>query len=215
MIKDRCYRASVPTPVHARNHPTALFYGDSIVTGWRGTTEPRSRWTSRVSDRLGWREINLAVNGMGYFRRRGPRDGNGELSPSATDTTLLDAAIRLAPDVVVVCLAANDVQFMDEHGEQIAASVRRDLTRLRSELPGVPVVVTTYFPTADLPPRAARLHTWITAACTELDLTYVEDFRLAVNGSPALLCDDGVHPNDAGHAALADAVYPTLHGLGL
>ncbi|WP_106535254.1 SGNH/GDSL hydrolase family protein [Haloactinopolyspora alba] len=203
----------MPTPDQARNHPTAVFYGDSIVTGWRGTTAPRARWPSIMSDTLGWREVALAINGMGYYRRRGPRDGRGELSPSSTDTTLLDAAIRLTPDVVVVCLAANDLQFMDEHGEDIYASIRRDLTRLREELHGAHVVVTAYFPTSDLSPRAARIHEWITTTSSDLGLTYVEQFRLAVNGSPQLLCDDGVHPNDAGHAALADAILPVLRNL--
>lgn len=205
----------MPSPIQARNHPTAVFYGDSIVTGWRGTTRPRARWPSLVCDELGWREIALAINGMGYYRRRGPRNDAGELSPSSSDTTLLDAAIRLAPDVVVVCMGANDMRFVGDHGNAIRSSVRRDLSRLCSQLPDAAVVVTTYFPVSALTAEAAVIHDWITSTCRELHLVYVEDFRLAVSGSPDLLCDDGVHPNDAGHAALADAILPTLRSLRL
>jgi len=40
--------------------------------------------------------------------------------------------------------------------------------------------------------------------------TLVPGLENAVRLDPALLCDDGLHPNDAGHAALAAAVLPHL-----
>ena len=197
------------------NHPTVVFYGDSIVTGWRGTSRPRARWSSLVSDELGWREVNLAVNGMGYFRRRGPRDATGERTPSATDTTLLDAAIRLEPDAVVVCLAANDVRFLPDHADEVRGAIERDLGRLARELPGRPVVVVTYYPVVDLSPRGSAVNGWIVEAAERHGLSYVDAFRRAVDSNPALLCDDGVHPNDLGHRALADAILPACRALGL
>lgn len=200
----------MPTPELARRHPYAVFYGDSIMTGWRGTTSPERRWPSVVCRRLGWRETTLAIDGMGYVRRRGPRDATGVPTPSATDTTLLDAVVRLSPDVVVVCLGANDLQLLDLHGDDVEAAVRRDLTRLGAELPDAQVVVTTYFPVAALSDRAQRLHRWVTDTCRDEDLRYVEAFRLAIDGDARLLCDDGVHPNDDGHLALADVMEPVL-----
>jgi lysophospholipase L1-like esterase len=200
----------VPTSSAARDHPTAVFYGDSIVTGWRGTTAPRRRWSSLVSDELGWREVCLAVDGMGFYRRRGPRGPSGALTPSATDTTLLDAAVRLAPEVVVVCLAANDLVHVEDHGAEVRHGVRRDLGRLRDGLPEALVAVTTYFPTAQLSPRAALLIGWVSAAAEEFGHAWVPGFRSAIAGRAELLCDDRVHPNDDGHAALAAAVLPTL-----
>lgn len=204
----------MPTSVYAgsqaRAHPTAVFYGDSVVTGWRGTTRPGARWTSLVCERLGWREVALAVNGMGYLRRRGPRDAQGERALSTTDTTLLDAAIRLAPDVVVVCLGVNDVPLVDEHADEIRGCIRRDLSRLAAELPGVPTVVTTYSPTEELSPEASLVHGWVSDECARLRMPYVERFRRALGGAAHLLCDDGFHPNDAGHAVLAQAILPTL-----
>lgn len=193
-------------------HPTAVFYGDSIVTGWRGTTYPRARWSSLVCDRLGWREVALAVDGMGYLRRRGPRDARGQRPPSATDTTLLDAAIRLAPDVVVLCLGINDVVLVDEHAEQVRDCVRRDLSRLAAELPGAPRVVTMYTPSAGLSPRARLVQGWVVDACDRTGATWL---GLGLGGATHLLCEDGFHPNDAGHAALAEAILPTLTALQL
>ncbi|MBB6629372.1 SGNH/GDSL hydrolase family protein [Nocardioides sp. KIGAM211] len=205
----------MPTDSRARKHPTAVFYGDSIVTGWRGTTTPTARWTGLVCAELGWRGVDLAVDGMGWFRRRGPRDTAGELTPSATDTTLLDAAIHLAPDVVVTCLAANDAGFVDHHADEIRASMRRDLIRLRNELPGVPVVVTAYVPARATSQRLTTVLDWLVATAKELGLVHAEDSAHAVGDDPDLLCDDGIHPNDAGHAALAASVLPTLRRLVL
>ena len=75
--------------------------------------------------------------------------------------------------------------------------------------------MTTYFSVGELSADAAVVHDWIITACDELGLVYVEEFRLAVNGSLDLLCDDEIHPNDAGHAALAQAILPTLRSLQL
>lgn len=197
------------------NHPTVVFYGDSIVTGWRGTTHPRARWSSLLSDELGWREVNVAINGMGYFRRRGPRDATGECEPSSTDTTLLDAAIRLDPDAVVVCLAANDIRFLPEQAEQIRSAMERDLSRLRDELPGRPILVVTYYPVVELSERSALINGWVAETAERLGLTYVDAFRRAIDGNGALLCDDETHPNDAGHRALADAILPAGRSLRL
>ncbi|HEU4567020.1 MAG TPA: SGNH/GDSL hydrolase family protein [Marmoricola sp.] len=209
----------MPTSASAGNrvraHPTAVFYGDSLVTGWRGTTRPEARWSDLVCERLGWREVPLAVDGMGYLRRRGPRDAQGQRPPSTTDTTLLDAAIRLAPDVVVVCLGINDVVLVDERPDDVHAGIRRDLSRLPGELPGVPVVVTMYAPSEELSAAASLVEGWVVDECVRSGLRYVQRFGRAVGGDPDLLCDDGFHPNDAGHAALAEAILPTLRELGI
>ncbi|MGC5165412.1 SGNH/GDSL hydrolase family protein [Luteimicrobium sp. DT211] len=201
------------TPTQARRHPTVAFYGDSIVTGWRGTSSPRARWSSLVSDDLGWREVNLALDGMGYFRRRGPRGADGERQPSATDTTLLDALVRLEPDAVVVCLSANDIRFLPDRADEVRAAIDRDHRRLAEDLPGRPVLVTTYFPTRELSDRAAQMRAWITDAAARWGHTHVAGFGTATADDPHLLCDDGVHPNDAGHRALADAILPACAAL--
>jgi lysophospholipase L1-like esterase len=195
--------------------PTAAFYGDSITTGHRGTSAPRSRWSSLVCDDLSWREINIAMDGMGFYRRRGPYGPDAQLTPSATDTTLLDAVIRLNPDVVVVCLSANDLPFMDDHAETVAACTLRDFQRLATGLPKTPVVAVTYFPGTELSQRGQRIVANVERACAETGATYVDSFRYVVDGNLTLLAPDEIHPNDAGHRALADAILPTLRGLDL
>lgn len=202
--------ATLPT---ARNHPTVVFYGDSIVTGWRGTTTPRARWSSLVSDALGWSEINLAINGMGYYRRRGPRGADGEREVSSDDATLLDAAIRLEPDMIVVCLGLNDVAFLPQATDVVHDAVDGLHARLANELPTTPVLVTTYFPSKELSPRASQIDSWVEDAAARWGHTYVEDFHMATAEVPDLLCDDGLHPNDDGHRTLAARIAPTCSRL--
>ncbi|WP_409484709.1 SGNH/GDSL hydrolase family protein [Arsenicicoccus dermatophilus] len=199
----------------ARGFPTVVFYGDSIVTGWRGISAPQRRWSSLVCAELGWREVNLAIDGMGFCRRRGPRDAAGRLTASTTDTTLLDAAVRLGPDAVVVCLSANDLEHVEADADQVEECVRRDFRELTRGLPGVPVVAVTYFRGTSLGWRGLRIVANVERACAEYGAIYVEDFRRVVDGDPSLLSWDGIHPNDAGHRALADCILPTLRALDL
>lgn len=202
------------TPI-AKDLPTVAFYGDSITTGHRSISSPEKRWSSLVCAELGWREVNIAIDGMGFYRNRGPRDVQGRLTDSADDTTLLDTVIRLRPDAVVVCLSANDLGFMDEMPEVITQCTRRDFDKLATELPGTPVVAVTYFPGTQLSHRGLGIVANVENACTATGATYVDAFRHVVDGNTALVNDDGVHPNDEGHRLLADSILPSLRGLHL
>lgn len=202
------------TPV-ARDLPTVAFYGDSITTGHRSISSPERRWSSLVCTELDWREVNIAIDGMGFYRRRGPRDADGKLTNSADDTTLLDAVVRLRPDAVVVCLSANDLRFMDDMPDVIAQCTRRDFERLATELPGVPVVAVTYFPGTQLSHRGLGIVANVENACKATGATYVDAFRHVVDANTALVNEDEVHPNDEGHRLLAEAILPTLRSLNL
>lgn len=196
--------------------PTVVFYGDSISTGWRGISAPRARWTSLVSDELAWREVNLSIDGMAFCRRRGARP-SAEQPPgdSADDTTLLDAAIRLAPAAVVVSLGANDSMLLQGNEDRIRRSIHRDLRRLRDELPGRPVVVAPFFSWSQLPPKTGQIVAWEREAADEYGHLFVDALLTPIEADPSMLCEDGIHANDQGHRALADSILPHLRSLNL
>jgi lysophospholipase L1-like esterase len=206
----------MPAAPPPRRFPTVVFYGDSISTGWRGITSPRARWTSLVSDELGWHEVNLSIDGMAFYRRRGARPSAEQPpSDSVEDTTLLDTAIRLAPAAVVVSLGANDSMLLEGNEGLIRDSIHRDLRRLRDELPGRPVVVAPFFTWSQLPPRTGQIVTWEREAADEYGHLFLDALFTPIEAEPSMLCDDGIHPNDLGHRALADSILPQLRSLDL
>jgi GDSL family lipase len=211
----------VPTTPRRPVFPTAVFLGDSVTTGWRSISHPRNRWTSLVCEHLRWREVNLAADGMGFFVRRGGHLPGGGRSPSCRDSTWLETAVRAEPDVLTVCLGLSDAAALPSHLDLVRRAVGHDLEFLARRLRGVPVVVAPYFPALDVGPRFAVVRRLIHERATELGLSSSDAATRAVAGDAAKLAADGVHPDDAGHAAIARAmigVYrrlaPSLCGRG-
>ena len=89
---------------NAQPFPAALFIGDSVTTGWQAIEKPTQRWTSLLCQALGWREINLGIDGLGFFARRGPALPDGTRAPAVANTELLKAAVRLQSQVIFVSL---------------------------------------------------------------------------------------------------------------
>lgn len=211
----------MPTAPRRPVFPTAVFLGDSVTTGGRSLSHPRNRWTSLVCEHLRWREVNLAADGMGFFVRRGGHLPGGGRSPSCRDSTWLETAVRAEPDVLTVCLGLSDAAALPSHLDLVRRAVGHDLEFLARRLRGVPVVVAPYFPAIDVGPRFAVVRRLIHERATELGLSSSDAATRAVAGDAAKLAADGIHPDDAGHAAIARAmigVYrrlaPSLCGRG-
>lgn len=204
------------TAPDARNFPTVAFLGDSISTGFRGLTHPRSRWTSRVCDELGWRETNLSINGMGFFRRRGQRPTVEDTwANTAEDTLLLDALLRAYPATLVISLGGNDAFLLAEHADEVRAAIFRDLSRVHEQQPDLPVVVAPFNGPARVSERFAPVIGWIREACDASGHVFTDALMTAINDDLSLVCDDCIHPNDDGHARLAASILPVLHDLPL
>ncbi len=194
---------NTPSPT---SYPTAVFLGDSVCTGWHAVTHPRNRWTSLVCEHLRWREVNLAADGLGFFSRRGGNLPGGSRSPSARDKTWLETVLRCEPDVVTVSLGLNDAALLPSQLELVRAAVQHDLGFLRTRLPSTPVLVAPFFPALERGPRFAVVRAMVHDVATSLGLQSTDVASQAVDGDPAKLSPDLIHPNDAGHAAIARAM---------
>ena len=210
----------MPTAPRRPVFPTAVFLGDSVTTGGRSLSHPRNRWTSLVCEHLRWREVNLAADGMGFFVRRGGHLPGGGRSPSCRDSTWLETAVR-ADITIFGVTPPTDAAALPSHLDLVRRAVGHDLEFLARRLRGVPVVVAPYFPALDVGPRFAVVRRLIHERATELGLSSSDAATRAVAGDAAKLAADGVHPDDAGHAAIARAmigVYrrlaPSLCGRG-
>lgn len=193
----------MPTVPRSAPYPTAVFLGDSVTTGWQAVTHPRNRWTSLICENLRWREVNLASDGMGYFARRGGHLPGGSRSPSARDTTWLEAVLRAEPDVVTVALGLNDAGFLPSQLDLVQQAVEHDLAFLASRLRGTRIVVAPYFPALGVGPRFGVVRRLVHETATSEGLVSTDAMSTAIDGDEDKLAVDGIHPNDAGHAAIA------------
>ncbi len=129
---------------------------------------------------------NVTVVATSGIRLRGQRDA-------------IEFAAAAEPDVLVIELGTNDVpmgepEFLDEIDDVLAETDSLACVRW----------VTVYAPNFEEEVAAINDHLHDAAESHE-NLELVDWFQM-VQDDPDLLSDDGLHPNDAGSVALAEAV---------
>lgn len=174
----------------------ALFIGDSYSAG-KGSSDPAYRWTTLVSLKMGWVENNLALGGTGYVATSG-MDGCG-LEYCAAYDEVIAQNVQAKPDVVVISGGRNDGDRLDE------GSVEKTILDATQQWPDARILVTSPLWDDDEAPR------WfdesLSAVRDAVAATQVSHLDL---GQPLFdrsdyIISDGVHPSDAGHAAIAEA----------
>ena len=178
------------------------FIGDSITQGIG--TEPNSyaHLAALIQDKLGARaEVwNL---GLGYGRARDAALDGGWLYKARQN------------DVIVVCFGVNDLL----HGPAGAPGLEDDLARIVRALKdsGVRVILQTIPPfdyAPDVRPAWHRVNDYIRAELScEADALFdsVPVLRLSPD-EPHRACYGG-HPDAAGNAAWAEAIWPVIEGM--
>ncbi|WP_176337582.1 SGNH/GDSL hydrolase family protein [Kocuria salina] len=187
----------------AEGPDTALFIGDSYTAG-AGVSRQADRWSTRVARAQGWDEKNLAAGGTGY--------GTSVDAPTSRDACgkgycpdyaqALEGYVGQSPDVVVVAGGRND---FDMSPDEFADAVDGVLSSVVETFPKATVYAVSPVWDDDETPEGfdTRVDAVRTAA-EKVDATFV-DIGQPLEGKPDLVVEDGVHPNRAGHAALADA----------
>lgn len=194
-----------PPATPAAASPVALFIGDSYSAG-AGASAPALRWTTLASGELGWVESNHALGGTGYVKTSGV-EGCG-LDYCGTYGEVIDGIEGVAPNIVVISGGRNDGP-VDDHQATVEATIRS----AQSQWPAAQIIVSSPVWDDDAAPQwlAASIAT-VRAAASATGATFV-DLGQPLAGRSDLLVEDGVHPNDAGYAALAatftSAVGPT------
>lgn len=177
---------SVPVPV-----PVALFIGDSYSVGL-GASTPTDRWTTLVAGQLGWTEENKALSSTGYTATRG-----GPAYPQ-----VLTEPVSQVPDIVVISGGRNDIGV---DLTRFRAAVESTLVTAHSRWPQAKVVVTDpLWDSGPLPQALLTLSAIVSEVVGEQNATWL-DLHQPLLGNPGLVAGDGVHPNDLGHAAIADS----------
>ena len=188
------------------DRPVICYYGDSIVSGYLRGGSPDRRWSTVTAVRAGATEVNVSQDGMGYSRLRG-----GALEgASHRDNSVRDRIAEISADLIVVCLGINDIVYLPQHVSQVQADIDDDFAFIARSCPGTPVIVSMYYPVAELSQRSGMMVQMLVDGCDRYGYRFTEALMGPTQGHPALLCNDGIHPSDLGHRMLADAMQPLL-----
>lgn len=187
---------------------TVAFLGDSFAAG-AGASAPDKRWTTLVSTKNGWAETNLAHAQTGYVQA----GSLGTCTPKvcAPFTAVVPKAVAAKPRLVIITGGANDV---NQGQSAVAAAVTQTVSELKAGLPDATIVVTNpWWDLRPTNPNLAGYTTTIRTAATNAGAIWAETGQPLA--TPALMKDDGVQPNDEGHAALAAAITSALERAGI
>ncbi|MEU4361267.1 SGNH/GDSL hydrolase family protein [Promicromonospora sp. NPDC023987] len=189
-----------PSPV-VEEEPVALFVGDSYTVG-QGATSPELRWSTLVSEALGWRELNVAVRGTGFVKGNAKRDN-------------YPAQLRSVPpgsvDIVVIAGGQNDFRTLRSKPGAVFDAVEDTYALAVRQFPGAEIVSVGPSTPRAVGLEVRALDSAVRAAAVETEATYVSllDPNIVQGG---LVHEDGVHTTDAGNAAIARQVVRALQG---
>ncbi|MBH0130974.1 SGNH/GDSL hydrolase family protein [Salinibacterium sp. NK8237] len=181
------------------------FYGDSYTRG-TGASAEQLRWSTLLSSQHGWSEFNPSVSGLGFMRNR------AELG----DDDLPSLIIADDPDVVIVTMGLNDNFTFDEYADELPGQILSDFERLATELPDAQlIVVEPFWYKTQRPDSVDVIISWVSDAAAAVGADYISGASYWLTGHPEWMSEDNLHPNDAGHAAIASQMDLALRDLGL
>jgi acyl-CoA thioesterase-1 len=195
VIRDRPAPAAGPRTDPAPR-PRIVFLGDSLTAGL-GLPTPDRAFPARVQARLdregyGFEVINAGVSGdttAGGLRR-------------------LDWALNGDVRIVVIALGANDgLRGLSP------AEMKRNLRQLceRSAAKGASVILAGMEAPPNLGPEyTAQFRAAYSDLASELKVPLLPFLLQGVAGDAALNQDDGIQPNEAGAARVAELIWPVL-----
>ena len=175
--------------------PVVAFLGDSYSKGIGASTIGK-RWTTLVSAAMGWSELNLAEGGSGYTTT---------YMGQKTDYSIkLEVIAAAQPDIVVVSGGRNDYEAGTS---AVAGTVAASLfVAIKAKAPDAQLIVTNpIWDSTDPPAGFALLSEGLRTATASAGARYLEIGEPLAHQA-GLIDPDGVHPNNIGHRAIANAV---------
>jgi lysophospholipase L1-like esterase len=181
--------------------------GDSYTTGTDEGGRGPNAWTVRAWQALSHHGVQVAADvaseGRAGYCVRGDHGGIFE--------NLAARAVH-PDDALVVFFGSRNDQGVDK---ELLAGMARDTFDLarRAAPSAILLVIGPPWPTADAPETVLQVRDILSASARAAGAAFVDPIadRWFV-GRPDLIGADGVHPNDAGHAYLADKIAPLIDG---
>lgn len=206
-----------PTPEEPEDRCAAAggsitFIGDSLTNGTSNDSGASHRFPSLVARELLVTARVLASNGSGYVAV-GPatdaRDFPGQADLVKADT-----------NIVVIFGSRNDMSVDEDPSAAITENARRTYDRVRENAPGVHVVVIgPPWINDDPSEEILQVRDAVRTAAEDAGLDWVdpleegwfaEQDQLLPDGRHRGIAEDRIHPNDEGHAYLAQRILPII-----
>lgn len=187
--------------------PTAAFIGDSITAGYGASSEPM-RWTSLVSQKMGWIEHNFGRGGTGYLATSS-REGCGlDFCPNYLG--MLDDVASSDPDIVVVAGGGNDMPEFVSNSGPVSRAITDTFHELRKRLPNARIIAVGPF-ARDVTSSVIAFDRVVQDAARSIGGEYVSLIAPNPVVQEDMFLADGAHLNDSGYAAIADRITSVLH----
>lgn len=197
----------VPTvvPTSAPSVPIAMVaVGDAYTTGTASGGFGAKNWAALVAAHFDWALSTVAAPGAGFLER-----GSGP----GTFVDRVPDVVGHHPQVVLVWGARNDVGLSTS---RLATAISTFVAHVKAALPHAQVVLIGPSWTDKTPPSAYQTSDAAEkAAAAAAKVAYVDDLSEDWLGGKGLVDSDGIHPTDAGDAAIASHLIADLEVLGV
>jgi lysophospholipase L1-like esterase len=185
------------------NHVAVI--GDSYTTGTNEGGQGPNAWTARAWQTLAHQGVPIAAAVAAEGRAGyGVRGDHGSIFEDLTGRAVHP------DDALVVFFGSRNDQGVDP---QLLAEIAYDTLELaRRAAPSAKLlVIGPPWPTADVPASVLQIRDILNAEARAAGAAFADPLadRWFV-GRPDLIGVDGVHPNDAGHAYMADKIAPLI-----
>jgi acyl-CoA thioesterase-1 len=184
--------------------PGVAFIGDSYTQG-AGADSEGAPWPTLLSRSEDWAERNLGRGGTGYISTSTVAGCGLEYCPNYSE--MIPEAVTLNPSKVVVSGGRNDV---GQDPEAVTEAINSFYEDLRAQLPDAEIIaISPVWDAREAPEEIDRMRDAVRAAAEANGAEYL-DIGQPLAGQPDLVAPDEVHPNNEGHAALAEAARTSL-----
>lgn len=179
--------------------------GDSYVGGSDEGGKGLSNWTSLAGTRFYEEGTPVELNPVAL-------PGSGYITRGLTGLAFHEATAQLSPeaDVVLVFGSRNDGRQSDAAMYEAARTLYTELQTLAPK--AVIIVVGPVWVDASVPSSISSNNQAMARAAADTKVRYVDALAEGwfAGSDNTLIGTDGVHPTNAGHAYLADKIYPIL-----
>ena len=182
------------TTSKVENIPLVAFIGDSFCDG-TGSSTKLTRWTTLVSQELGWFEKNACIGGGGYITSAGRRSYQDSIDSVLTS---------LKPAIFVISGGKNDLGLMTEGGTEISDASCALFKGIKASLPKAQILVVSPFWDTTAVPALVGIESAAIKDCTvKYGAKFLSGAHRWLEGNEKLFDATVGAPNDDGQRLIA------------